>query len=91
MALSAQDNAYAERINRTIKEEYIDYWKPKNYEQLKRCVDKAVYQYNNTRPHDNIGKLSPVNFEENWYKNKHFSKPRFTIFNNEKLLETGQL
>lgn len=25
MALSAQDNAYAERINRTIKEEYLDY------------------------------------------------------------------
>lgn len=91
MALSAQDNAYAERINRTIKEEYIDYWKPKNYEQLKKCVDKAVYQYNNTRPHDNLGKLSPVNFEENWHKNKYFSKPRFTIFNNEKLLETGQL
>jgi hypothetical protein len=25
MALSEQDNAYAERINRTIKEEYIDH------------------------------------------------------------------
>lgn len=91
MAQSAQDNAYAERINRTIKEEYLDYWKPKNYEQLKKCVDKAVYQYNNTRPHNNNDKLSPVSFEENWSKNKFFSKPRFTIFNNEKLVETGQL
>jgi len=36
MALSAQDNAYAERINRTIKEEFLDYWKPKNFQQLKR-------------------------------------------------------
>ena len=91
MALSAQDNAYAERINRTIKEEYLDYWKPGNYEQLKKCVDKAVYQYNNTRPHNNIGKLSPVIFEENWFNNKLFSKPKFNIFNSEKLLETGQL
>ena len=86
MALSAQDNAYAERINKTIKEEYLDYWKAKNYEQLKAQVDKAVYQYNNVRPHNNIGKLSPVNFEENWLNNKLFSKPKFTIFNNENLV-----
>lgn len=83
MALSAQDNAYAERINKTIKEEYIAYWKPKNYEQLKKMIDKAVYQYNNQRPHNNIGKLSPVKFEYNWYNNPCFSKPNMTIFNNE--------
>ena len=83
MALSAQDNAYAERINKTIKEEYIDYWKPKNYEQLKKMIDKAVNQYNNKRPHNCIGKLSPINFEDNWYNNPNFSKPKITIFNNE--------
>lgn len=83
MALSAQDNAYAERINKTIKEEYIDYWNPKNYEQLKRMIDKAVSQYNNKRPHNYIGKLSPINFEDNWFNNPNFSKPKITIFNNE--------
>lgn len=31
MALSAHDNAYAERINRTIKEEYLDHWKPQTF------------------------------------------------------------
>jgi putative transposase len=41
MSLSAQDNAYAERINKTIKEEYLDYEKPKTYEQLKKYLDKA--------------------------------------------------
>jgi hypothetical protein len=34
MSQSAQDNAYAERINRTIKEEYLNYWNPKSFEQL---------------------------------------------------------
>lgn len=38
MALCGQDNAYAERINRTIKEEYLHYWNPKTFEQLKKCV-----------------------------------------------------
>lgn len=91
MAKSAQDNAYAERINKTIKEEYIDLWKPKNYEQLKKYIDKAVDQYNNKRPHDNIGKISPLNFENNWYNNPNFSKPKITIFNNENLIKNGQL
>lgn len=91
MALSAQDNAYAERINRTIKEEYLDYWKPKNYEQLKKCIDKAVYHYNYVRPHNNINKISPVNFENKWFKKELNPKPKFTIFNNEKLVEIGQL
>lgn len=83
MALSAQDNAYAERINKTIKEEYIDYWKPKNYEQLKKMMNKAVNQYNSKRPHNYIGKLSPINFEDNWNNIPNFSKPKITIFNNE--------
>lgn len=91
MALSGQDNAYAERINRTIKEEYIDHWKPKTFEQLKKNVDRAVEHYNNKRPHNNIGRLSPVDFENNWFNNHLFPKPIITIFDNEKLIETGQL
>ncbi|WP_248908062.1 IS3 family transposase [Flavobacterium sp. K5-23] len=91
MALSGQDNAYAERINRTIKEEYIDHWKPKTFEQLKKDVDRAVEHYNNKRPHNNIGKLSPVDFENNWFNNPLFSKPIITIFDNDKLIEIGQL
>jgi len=84
MALSAQDNAYAERINRTIKEEYLDYWKPKNFEQLKRQMHKAVKHYNEKRPHNNIGKLSPVNFEKKWFKNQLEVNNVLTIFDNEK-------
>lgn len=90
MALSAQDNAYAERINRTIKEEYLDYWKPKNFEQLKRQMNKAVKHYNNERPHNNIGKLTPIDFENKWFKNQLEVKNVLTIFDNEKLIKTGQ-
>lgn len=90
MALCGQDNAYAERINRTIKEEYLDYWNPNTFEQLKRCVEKAVNHYNNKRPHNNIGKLSPIEFENKWFNEPSFSKPILTIFDNEKQLEIGQ-
>lgn len=85
MALSGQDNAYAERINRTIKEEYLDYWNPKTFEQLKNCMEKAVNHYNTKRPHNHIGKLSPVEFENKWINDCTFSKPNLTIFDNEKI------
>jgi len=83
MALSAQDNAYAERINRTIKEEYLDYWKPKTFEQLKRNMNKAVEHYNTQRPHNNLGKLSPADFETKWEKNQLVHNKVLTIFDNE--------
>jgi transposase InsO family protein len=83
MAKTAQDNAYAERINRTIKNDYIEYWKPKDFEQLKRMVTKAVNQYNNDRPHDNIGKLSPARFEKRLLEETTLQPQSITIFNNE--------
>lgn len=91
MALSAQDNAYAERINRTIKEEYLDYWKPNSFDQLKRQVNKAVNHYNTKRPHNNLGKLTPIEFENKWFKKQLEVNNVLTIFDNEKLIKTGQL
>lgn len=64
MAQSAQDNAYAERIHRTIKEEYLNYWKPESFTQLKRMLHKAVRNYNNKRLHNHIERKSPIAFEQ---------------------------
>jgi len=83
MALSAQDNAYAERINRTIKEEYLDHWKPRSFNQLKGQVRKAVGNYNNKRPHDNLNKRNPQEFIAHWSTLKPGERPIITIFDNE--------
>src|SRR5690606_477028 len=83
MAKTAQDNAYAERINRTIKNDYIEHWNPKNFDQLKRMVKKAVNQYNTVRPHNNIGKISPMEFEKRFLLKSTFQQKSITIFNNE--------
>jgi transposase InsO family protein len=83
MALSAQDNAYAERINRTIKDEYLKYWKPKNFLTLKKDVKKAVEYYNNKRPHNNLKNMSPNLFENSWSLFQLEQRPTITIFNNE--------
>lgn len=83
MATSAQDNAYAERINRTIKEEYLDYWTPKSFNQLKKMLSKAVYNYNQKRPHNHIGSMSPVEYETLIAGGK--TKKRLTIFKQQLL------
>ena len=83
MSLIAQENAYAERINRTIKEEYLSYWKPQTFEKLKRDVKKAVNHYNTKRPHHHLNKLSPIAFEKQWLLFKQ--RPLITIFDNENI------
>lgn len=83
MAVSAQDNAYAERINRTIKEEYLSYWKPKNFQQLKKMINKAVKNYNNKRVHNNLNKRTPNEFEQKIYLLNRHKRKTITIFNNE--------
>jgi hypothetical protein len=91
MALSAQDNAYAERINRTIKEEYLDYWQPKTFDQLRKYTDKAVFNYNQKRKHVNLKRLTPIEFENKWLKNQLISIPIITIFDNETILKPVNL
>jgi transposase InsO family protein len=83
MALSAQDNAYAERINRTIKEEYLNHWKPQSFAQLKRMIKKAVNNYNSKRIHNNLQRMTPKQFEETFSLSSRGQRKTITIFNNE--------
>lgn len=83
MGLTAQDNAYAERINRTIKEEYLDHWKPQSFNQLKRQMKKAVMNYNSKRIHNEIDRRTPTELEHQCLNFGIDTKLKLTIFNNE--------
>lgn len=83
MATSAQDNAYAERIHRTIKEEYLDHWKPESFNQLRLMVKNAVEHYNNKRKHNNLDRQTPKEFEEKFSLMASHQRKSITIFNNE--------
>lgn len=87
MGLKAQENAYAERINRTIKEEYLDRQKITSYDHLKRKIAKAVKHYNNQRPHNHLNRMTPVAFEQIHRCDPTFMKPRITIFDDNNLLK----
>lgn len=72
MCDAAWQNAYAERLNRTIKEEYLNHWSINSYKQLKTLVRKAVRHYNEKRPHQSLQWTSPVNFEKQRPAGKKF-------------------
>jgi transposase InsO family protein len=65
MGLQAQDNAYAERINGTIKNDYLKRWDIKSLKTLKVKVKKAVNHYNSKRIHDSLPeRISPNEFDK---------------------------
>jgi putative transposase len=91
MGLTAQDNAYAERINRTIKEEYLDHWWIRSFSQLKAAVHRAVNNYNTYRPHLNLWKQSPNEFIDRWKSMSAKHRPVITIFDEESSLKPVNL
>lgn len=65
MCDAAFENAYAERVNGIIKNEYLANWSFTNLGDVEKGLKKAVYAYNTSRPHQNLeNKLAPINFEK---------------------------
>lgn len=63
MCKTVYENPHAERVNRTIKNDYLIPYQPHTTEQLKKMLHKAVKMYNEQKPHKSLGSISPVSFE----------------------------
>lgn len=63
MGETVYENPHAERINGTLKNDYIKPYNPLDFESLKRATEKAIRMYNQQRPHKALKSLSPKNFE----------------------------
>jgi hypothetical protein len=81
MGNKAQDNAYAERINGTIKNEYLSYWEPQSLKQLQMMLKRAVNHYNSKRIYNELrGKLTPVQFEKSLLDLTSQKRPTVIIY-----------
>lgn len=81
MCKEAWQNAYTERINRTIKEEYLNEWKIENHAQLKKALAIAVIRYNEERPHWSLpNQMSPVEFENFIHKMAKNKRPEMQMY-----------
>lgn len=56
------ENSHAERLNGTIKNSYLYPYGPGSFEELTKELERAVYMYNNGKPHKALNKMTPVQF-----------------------------
>lgn len=68
MGESVYENAHAERINGTIKNDYLRPYNPRTFNELVKFLAKAVDNYNYYRPHQSLGKYTPQQVEKGLYK-----------------------
>lgn len=81
MGLKAQDNAYAERVNGTIKNEYLNLWQINDFKMLKKKLNQAVKHYNEKRVHNHlINDLSPIKFKESLLYLSPQERPKVIIY-----------
>lgn len=64
MAENVFENPHAERVIKTIKNDYLIHYGPQNFEELRAMLKKAVLMYNWYRPHQALKRLSPGIFEQ---------------------------
>ena len=55
-------NGYAERFNRTYREEVLDNYAFHNLSEARRLTEAWIWVYNNERPHSSLGYMTPRGF-----------------------------
>lgn len=81
MGLIAQDNAYAERVNGIIKNEYLRYKGIDSFIRLKHEVKIAVDHYNTKRIHRHLpGKQTPRQFENELINLSTQNRPKVIVY-----------
>lgn len=63
MCNEVYENTHIERVNDTIKNQYLNRMHVANEHQLKQKVDQVIKTYNTIRPHQSLSRLSPVVYE----------------------------
>lgn len=63
MCNEVYENTHIERVNDTIKNQYLNRMQIENEHQLRRKVSQVIEIYNTMRPHQSPSRLTPVQYE----------------------------
>ena len=55
-------NSYIERFNRTFRHEVLDFYVFSRLSEVREIVEDWVKQYNEQRPHESLGDLTPSEY-----------------------------
>lgn len=60
MTRDVGENNHAERLNGTIKNDYLSCYMPTSFKEFQQQLKRAVYNYNNTKPHHSLQMETPA-------------------------------
>ena len=63
MCNEVYENTHIERVNDTIKNQYLGRMEINNRRQLDTKLNETIKAYNESRPHQSLNKMSPVEYE----------------------------
>lgn len=55
-------NSYVERFNRTFRDEILNFYVFSRLSEVREIVDNWIFEYNEQRPHESLGNLTPEEF-----------------------------
>lgn len=94
MCNEVYENTHIERVNDTIKNQYLNRMEIHNKRQLQAKLNETIQSYNETRPHQSLQKMSPLEYEKYLLKiptEKRSKMKIYTIELNEDAYITKQL
>ena len=83
------ENALAERMNRTLKEEFLQYDIYMNHDQAKQSVARAIKLYNSYRPHMSLDYLTPDQVYYDLEMQRLANPAQLTLFTSPKSTDKG--
>lgn len=91
MCNEVYENTHIERVNDTIKNQYLKRWVIENVKELAGKLADAVKAYNEQRPHQSLNGMCPVEYEKYLKTIENNERKKMTIFtvkhNNENRLD----
>ena len=74
------ENAHVERVNGTIKNQYLMHWNITTFRQLQKQLKRAVEAYNQQKPHGALNKMTPHAFEHSINQMEEKDRPEMRIW-----------
>ena len=80
MCNEVYENTHIERVNDTIKNQYLKRMEINNRRELEKKLDEVIKTYNETRPHQSLKKRSPIEYENDLKQIEKENRKKMTIY-----------